>query len=364
MARRRRERLTDMETFWFCIVAVALTAYVILDGFDLGAGFVSGFIARTPQERRTIIASIGPFWDGNEVWLLAGGGVLFMAFPRLYASSFAGFYLPLMVVLWLLMLRGIAIEFGGHLAAPLWRTFWDTVFAGASVLLIVFYGAALGNVVRGVPLDAAGEFFLPLWTDFGVSGERLGILDWYTVTVALLATAALSMHGALWVSLRTTGDLQLRSAAMARRLWWAVAAGTVAVTAATFAVQPLAARSAWDLWALPFRLAAVAGLALAFQPHREPRAFLGSCLYLAGMLTSAAASLYPHVLPARPDARLSLTIANTSSSAYAQQVAVYWWLPAFALCAGYFVFLYSRFATDKLSVALTPHPTETGGSAE
>src|SRR5271165_4162690 len=139
-----------METVWFSLVAVMIALYVVLDGFDLGAGVIHLFVARTEAERRTVLASIGPVWDGNEVWLLAGGGTLYFAFPALYASSCSGFYLPLMMVLWLLILRGISIEFRGHIASPVWTPIWDTGFAGASLLLAVFYGAALGNVVRGV----------------------------------------------------------------------------------------------------------------------------------------------------------------------------------------------------------------------
>ncbi len=155
-----------METIWYCLVAVMIAIYVVLDGFDMGAGIVQLFVARTDGERRAVLSSIGPVWDGNEVWLLAGGGTLYFAFPRLYASSFSGFYLPLMIVLWLLILRGISIEFRNHLQSLVWQPLWDVVFAAASGLLAIFFGAALGNVVRGVPLDRSGEFFLPLWTDF------------------------------------------------------------------------------------------------------------------------------------------------------------------------------------------------------
>jgi len=151
-----------METLWFWIVAAMLAAYATLDGFDLGAGIIYLLVARTDQERRAVLASIGPVWDGNEVWLIAGGAILFLAFPTLYASSFSGFYLPLMIVLWLLMLRGISLEFRNHLDSPAWAPGWDVVFAGASAALAAFYGAAIGNVVRGVPLDNSGYFFLPL----------------------------------------------------------------------------------------------------------------------------------------------------------------------------------------------------------
>src|SRR5438552_1791855 len=142
-----------MPTVWFALVAFMLTAYVVLDGFDLGAGAVHLFIARTDEERRTVLRSIGPVWDGNEVWLIAGGGTLYFAFPALYASSFSGFYLPLNMVLWLLILRAIAIEFRGHIENVVWKPFWDVVFCLASALLAIFLGAALGNVIRGVPFD-------------------------------------------------------------------------------------------------------------------------------------------------------------------------------------------------------------------
>ena len=175
---------------------------MVLDGFDIGAGIVHLLIARTDAERRNVLRTIGPVWDGNEVWLLAAGGTLYFAFPVLYASSFSGFYLPLIIVLWLLVLRGISIEFRSHLDSPLWRPFWDVVFAGSSLLLAVFFGAALGNVVRGVPLDGTGYFFLPLWSDFRASSFG-GILDWYTVMTGIAALLALAMHGSLWIALKT-----------------------------------------------------------------------------------------------------------------------------------------------------------------
>src|SRR5271169_6620183 len=145
-----------MATLWFIIVAVMVAAYVVLDGFDLGAGVIYLGAARTPEERQKIMRAIGPVWDGNEVWLLAAGGTLYFAFPLLYASSFSGFYLPLMIVLWLLMLRGIGIELRAHMKNPVWQSFWDVVFSFSSILLAIFFGAALGNVVRGVPLQADG----------------------------------------------------------------------------------------------------------------------------------------------------------------------------------------------------------------
>src|ERR1700689_2348273 len=151
-----------MPTIWFCIVAVMVAAYVVLDGFDLGAGVLHLFVARNDEERRKVIRAIGPVWDGNEVWILAAGGTLYFAFPQLYATGFSGFYLPLMMVLWLLIIRGASVEFRSHVGGHIWPAFWDAGFCFGSFLLAVFYGAALGNVVRGVPLDRHGRFFEPL----------------------------------------------------------------------------------------------------------------------------------------------------------------------------------------------------------
>jgi cytochrome d ubiquinol oxidase subunit II len=156
---------------WFCLVALMLTVYVVLDGFDLGAGAIHLLVAETDAERRQVLRSIGPVWDGNEVWLIAAGGTLYFAFPVLYASSFSGFYMPLMIVLWLLVLRGVAVEFRSHVEGTIWTSFWDVVFCLASALLTVFFGAALGNVVRGVPIDSQGRFFEPLWTNFRIGRE-------------------------------------------------------------------------------------------------------------------------------------------------------------------------------------------------
>src|SRR5947199_4363263 len=155
-----------MGFFWFWIVAVMIVAYVVFDGFDIGVGILHLLVPRTEQERQISVRSIGPVWDGIEVWLLAGGGTLFFAFPLLYASSFSGFYLPLNMVLWLLILRGIGIEFRMYIDNKVWRDFFDGLFAIGSLLLTIFFGAALGNVIRGVSLVADHYFILPLWTDF------------------------------------------------------------------------------------------------------------------------------------------------------------------------------------------------------
>lgn len=332
-----------MEMIWFCVVAAMIAMYAVLDGFDLGAGIVHLAVGRTGVERKTVLRSIGPVWDGNEVWLLAGGGVLYFAFPALYASSFSGFYLPLMMVLWLLILRGISIEFRNHLDNPVWTPLWDVVFSGASALLAVFFGAALGNVVRGVPLDAEGHFFLPLWTDF-TAGPNPGILDWYTVTVGVAAFLTLAVHGALWVAMKTEGAVEARARRIARLGWWGVAAFTVLITLASFAVQPqLRASFAARPWGYVFPLLALVGL-MGMRFFAGARAFLASGAFIVGMLTSAAFGVFPYVLPSNADPALGLTVYNSAAPAYGLKVGLAWFIPGMILATGYFVYVYRNFA--------------------
>jgi cytochrome d ubiquinol oxidase subunit II len=334
-----------METIWFMLVAVMIAVYVVLDGFDLGAGIAHLLVARTDRERRQVLRSIGPVWDGNEVWLLAGGGTLYFAFPALYASSFSGFYLPLMMVLWLLILRGISIEFRNHIDSLVWKPFWDAVFGGASALLAIFFGAALGNVVRGVPLDTANEFFLPLWTNFGI-GREVGILDWYTVLVAVAAFATLLVHGALWVALKTDGELEQRARAAAKAGWWGLLPLTVAITWCSFAIQPRIGQGFGARpWGYVFPLLAVAGLAGMRVLHgRSVAPFLCSSLFIVGMLTSAAFGLYPYVLPSSVDPRLGLTVHNAAAAPYGLKVGLAWFIPGMLLATCYFVYTYRSFA--------------------
>ena len=336
-----------MEALWFCLIAVMIAVYVILDGFDLGVGIVQLFVAKNDSERRTVLSTIGPVWDGNEVWLLATGGTLYFAFPALYASSFSGFYLPLMIVLWLLILRGIAIEFRNHLENPVWQPLWDSVFAGASTLLAIFFGAALGNVVRGVPLDSSGEFFLPLWTDFTVGGAP-GILDWYTLSIAVAALMTLAVHGALWVALKTEGPVEERARRLVRLLWWGLVTVTAAVTLASFSVQPHLKESFGARpWGYVFPLLAVAGLAgirLGGGRREGLDAFLSSCVFILGMLCSLVFGVYPDVLPSNTDAGLSLTIQNSAASRYGLTTGLFWFIPGMILATGYFTYTYRNFA--------------------
>ena len=336
-----------METLWFCLVAVMISGYVVFDGFDLGAGIIHLHVARTPQERAQVLRTIGPVWDGNEVWLIAGGGTLFFAFPTLYASSFSGFYLPLMIVLWLLILRGIALEFRHHLEGPVWKPLWDVVFSGASILLAILFGAALGGVVRGVPLTESGYFFAPLWTDFR-TGPPTGVIDWYTSIVGIASLLALTVHGALWVASKTDGSVRLRSARLARTTWWGLLAATIALTLATFTVQPHVLQQLNDRpWGLIFPLLTIGGLIgipYYMSRGRDLASFLSSCAYLVGVLTSAAFGIYPYVLPANTDPAYALTVHNAAAAESGLRIGLAWWIPGMLLVAGYFVLLYRRFA--------------------
>jgi len=320
---------------------------VVLDGFDLGAGILHLWIARTDAERRVVLRSIGPVWDGNEVWLLAGGGTLYFAFPALYAAGFSGFYLPLMMVLWLLILRGISLEFRSHVKAHIWASLWDTSFAMASLLLAVFYGAALGNVVRGVPLDSQGRFFEPLWTDFLPVGHT-GILDWYTVLVGVTALAALTLHGATWLAFKTEDALNERSRMWASWVWWLVALLTIVLTIASFKLLPsLKGNFHKYPLGLIFPTLAVAGLlAMKWFIHakQDCAAFFASCAYLIGMLTSVTFSLYPNVLPASTNPEYGLTIANAKAADYGLKIGLIWWVIGMALATCYTVYVYRKFA--------------------
>jgi cytochrome bd ubiquinol oxidase subunit II len=336
-----------MGTLWYCLVAVMLAMYVVLDGFDIGAGIIHLLVARTDEERRMVIGAIGPVWDGNEVWLIAGGGTLYFAFPALYASSFSGFYLPLIMVLWLLIVRGTSVEFRSHVVSEIWASFWDALFALSGVLLAVFYGAALGNVVRGVPLDASGNFFEPLWTNF-LPAANTGLLDWYTILVGLAALAALGQHGALWVALKTEGVVNERARYAASVAAAVAALLTAVITIATFLLRPiLFANFFAHPWGYVFPALTIAGLVGIFRflgRRAERAAFLSSCVYLLGMLTSVAFSLYPRLLPSSRNPEYALTVANSQAGAHGLRIGIPWWAVGMALATAYSIYNYRNFS--------------------
>lgn len=287
----------------FVVIAFVLTAYVLSDGYDLGVASVTPLIARTDNERLASMRAIGPFWNGNEVFLIAGGAILFSLFPRAYASSFSGFYLPFMVVLWLLMARGISLELRGHFPSPMWHQFWDACFTGASALLILLFGVALGNLLRGVPLDEHGYFL----------GAFAFLLNWYALAVGAFALVALGVHGALFLGVRVEGDFGARARACATRLWLPLAVLFVIVTAATF-VERGGLGFAGAIFGIG-ALAALIAVRLCLRAETERLAFVSSTAFLGLIMGAAAATLFPYLLPAYPaSARTGLSIFDASPS--------------------------------------------------
>ncbi len=333
-----------VETTWFCLLWFMMAMYAVLDGFDFGAGILHLFVARNNREREQVLQSIGPVWDGNEVWLIAAGGTMFFAFPALYATSFSGFYLPLMMVLWTLMGRALGIELRHQLKDPLWCSFWDVVFSVSSLLLTILLGAALGNVVRGVSLNTDGVFFAPLWTDFRV-GDNTGVLDWYTILIAVTAAAALTHHGALWIDARTDGAVQARSGRIARIVWPVVLTLSILAAVASISVQPnIVAGLKARPWLSVVPVAAFLSLSFTRRLHRRQRssaAFRASCVYIASMIASASISIFPYVLPAR-DESLSLTVTAAAAAKPGLKAALYWWVPGMLGVCFYMYFVSYR----------------------
>ena len=342
-----------MEMLWFWLVSVMVAIYVVMDGFDFGAGILHLVVAKTNEERREVLGAIGPLWDGNEVWLLAGGGSLFLAFPKVLASGFSGFYLAMWLVVWCLMLRGISIEFRSHVLDGLWRRFWDGTFALSSVLLPVLLGAALGNVLRGVPLDATGYFSMPLWTDFRV-GLHPGVLDWYTVLIGVFALVTVTAHGAVFLAWKTEGPVHDRSKALAMSLWGLVLVLWILASFATSVVNP---GIFLNLPKAPLAWVAViiflTGLALVFVGIRRERfllAFLGSGAFILGLLAASAACVYPVMLKSTLDPAFDLTALNASVGGHGLRTGLVWWLIGFPIAIGYVAFLF-HFHRGKVKAA-------------
>ncbi|MGC4091165.1 MAG: cytochrome d ubiquinol oxidase subunit II [Polyangiaceae bacterium] len=326
-----------MAELWYALLALMLTAYAVLDGFDFGAGVLHLFVAKSEPERRAVFGAIGPFWDGNEVWLIAAGGVMFLAFPVLLTTAFPAFYLSLFVVVWCLMLRGVAIELRSHVDNAEWRSFWDVLFALTSALLAFLFGVALGNVVRGLPLDAEEVSTLPLFTNFRASGQ-VGLLDWYTLLVGAFSLALLTLHGSLFLQYRTEGEILVRLARIEQKAWLVVGPLFALVSVATASVRPGFFES---LLLRPFAwLGVVLALAGVFFARRGPlafRRFLGSCALLAGLLVALAAAVFPVLLRSTLAPEHSLLLNQATSGEYGRTVALYWWPPALILAISYLV---------------------------
>jgi len=341
-----------MIELWYALMALMLTIYVVLDGRNFGVGVLHLFVAKTPAERRQVVAAIGPLWSWHEVWLVSFGGVLFVAFPRLLAASFSGYYLALFLILWCLVLRGMALEVGGHVNDRMWHSFWDVVFTVASVLLAILFGVALGDLARGVPVDPNGNFSMAFFTNFGVRGN-VGLLDWYTVSMGVVVLVFLTAHGATYLTLKTEGPVHDRCAIIARRLWIVMPALFAVISLETLFVRPALA---WEMAGNPVAwlgiLVFLAGAVAVFTGLRgqlERRAFIGSGAMIAGLLATGAATIFPVILYSTLEPENSLTAYNTSASLSSLEQALVWWPFAFGLTCAYFWFI-SRHYTGKVKV--------------
>jgi cytochrome d ubiquinol oxidase subunit II len=306
-----------INTIWFFVLAGMLTTYAVLDGFDLGVGALHLLVARTEEEREAGINAIGPVWNGNEVWLMAAAGSMVVAFPHLYASAFSGFYLALMLVLWLLVLRGLGIEFRHQIDSLLWRQAWDVVFSLSSILLAVLFGVAFANVLRGVPLDAFGEF----------QGTFALLLNPFSLLGGVLSLAVLSLHGAAYLAMKTEGELHARARRAVGALWWAVTGLLAATVAASFPVRPDFANNfvhAPALFVVPaFGVACLFALRASWSAGRDGRAFFASAGTIVGILGSAAVGLFPRLLPSTAgNLGQTLDIYNAAAPPHSLRIAL------------------------------------------
>lgn len=336
----------DLPTVWFILVAVLFTGYAVLDGFDLGVGAIHLF-ARGDEERRIQLNAIGPVWDGNEVWLLTGGGALFAAFPNVYATVFSGFYLALILVLMALIFRAVSIEVRGKHHSPRWRSAWDVAFSVASAAAALLFGVAMGNLLRGIPLDARGEY----------AGTFFDLLNPFSLILGVVALAHSALHGALFASMKTRGDQQTRLRALAGKLALPVLGAYAAFAVATpFLAPHLAERvKAHPALALlpPVTFAALALARAASAKGRDGRAFALSCLAMVAAMAVFALLMFPALVRNSADPAASLTAANACSSPKTLSNMLVIALIGMPLVIAYTAFIYRVFhgkvALDKTS---------------
>ncbi|WKZ69426.1 MAG: cytochrome d ubiquinol oxidase subunit II [Melioribacteraceae bacterium] len=297
----------DLNTIWFILIGVLLTGYAILDGFDLGVGSLH-LLVKDDTERRLMINSIGPVWDGNEVWLVTGGGALFAAFPHVYATVFSGFYTAFMLLLAGLIFRAVAIEFRSKRPSKRWRNAWDIAFSVSSILIALLMGVALGNIITGVPLGADKEFAGNFWS----------LINPYTVMVGITTVALFMMHGSIYAVLKTEGELQKRLSGWVNNTIIFFVIMYVTTTMATLIYYPHMIDHFKDSPAL-FLVAILNMLAIANIPReihhkREFRAFLSSAASIAALLALFALGLFPNIVLSNPNPEFSLNIYNAASS--------------------------------------------------
>jgi len=329
----------DLPAIWFALVAVLLTGYAILDGFDLGVGVLSLF-ARSDEETRIHLNAIGPIWDGNEVWLLTAGGALFAAFPIVYATVFSGFYLAMMLVVAALMARAASFEFRGKSESPRWRRAWDLCFGLGSLVAALLYGVAVGNVVRGVPIDGAQEFAARFPASF------LGLLNPYSLLIGLVTLSLFTAQGAAWMTMKSEGELQARMRSWLRIGWALFGALFAGATAWTLLVHPhaVAAPSNPLLWALVVALVAAIAAVPAYSARgRDGRAFVASSATILAAIALAAIGMYPKLVVSSLDPAWSLTAYNAASTPLTQTVMLVIALLGMPVVIGYTAYVYRVF---------------------
>lgn len=338
-----------LESIWFVIWGVAWAVYFMLDGFDLGLGTLFPFLAKDETDRRILVNAMGPFWDGNEVWLITAGGVTFAAFPRAYAIMFSGLYTPLMLLLFALILRGVAFEFRGKVDSARWRATWDACLVAGSFLPALLLGVAFANIFKGLPLDAAGLFH----------GNLLTLLNPYGLLGGVLFVVIFAVHGALWLATRTEGELQARAGRMATALWLAEAVLAVAFLAMTWFStrlwQHVLAKPA--LLVLP--LLAVAGLLLTRLFAAQGawwKAWFASSALILGAVLFGVAGLFPDLLPSSLDPAASVTAFNAASSPLTLKIMLGVVLCFLPVVIGYQLWVYLTFrdAVTAESIARGP----------
>ncbi|MDO5981460.1 cytochrome d ubiquinol oxidase subunit II [Flavivirga spongiicola] len=340
-----------MEIFWFIIIAVVLVVFFVLDGYDFGAGIIHLFYAKTEKDKEVITKSAGLFWDSNEVWLVAAGGMLFMAFPTFYASVFSGFYLPLMIVLWLIIFRAIGLEFRGQFDYQMWKDIWDKAFGVSSFLLALFFGIALGNIVRGVNLGGVENgvstyeghyFFLPLWSsNFSPLNESPGVIDWFTIIIGLITLVTLAIHGANWIILKTNASINNQLKTVIFRLNIALSVLTVFSLIVWQIINPNSLDNFIETpFLIVFPIIYISGLIGLFfikKLKKDIYGFVFSTLLILGGIASSLASIFPAMLPSNNALNESLTIYNTAAPEYGLSVALNWGIIGFILLFVYMI---------------------------
>lgn len=340
-----------MELFWYLLIAMVLIIFFILDGYDFGTGIIHLFLAKKEKDKEVIAKAAGLFWDSNEVWLVAAGGMLFMAFPTYYASVFSGFYLPLIIVLWLIIFRAIGLELRAQFSYEMWKNIWDKAFGVSSLLLALFFGIALGNVVRGVNLGGLENgvsayeghyFFLPLWNSrFSPLAENPGVIDWFTIIIGIISVVTLAIHGANWIVLKTNSSINNQLKAVIFKLTILLAILTVFSLFIWNKVNP----NCFDNFSnKPYLiifpmiyLTGLIGLFFIKKNRNNVRNFMFSTLLIFGGIASSLASIFPVILPSTNKINQSLTIYNTSTTNYGLSVAFNWAIVGIILMVIYFV---------------------------